>query len=837
MSGNIDEKVLFNVNATSNLTQVPVNVSNDYTINITVLPPNTITWDTAAVNLGSGGLNLGNVTGSAKLQVAGNHAGINTTCTGGDCNKFSDDWINGGEINDTNEETVMFTCDDSQIGTYNAVFDVNSTQDITPASINVSCEITQTYGTLDITITTPPELINTEVKAFKIFDINASISCQGTTGAICENISAQPRYEEQTLDYGDATDGTVIITSADTIINNYTHLTGTANSGQQDITVSSVAEFAIGDEILIVQIQDGAGTGEAGNFEYANIVNITGSTITVDVNLTNTYGSGTHDSTSSTVTQIVRIPQYFDMTINNGASITAKKWDGFSGGIVAFRTQNSLDFAGYVNVSHKGFRGGTCGTCGNGIWGTQGEGTSGIGTTSTGSNENGGGGGDASAGDGSPGSGGGYGSAGTGGQDDGIYDSFGGDTKGTTDLAKIFFGGGAGAGGDSNGGNPENVDGAGMVIIFAKEINNASVHAIGERGVAGTNGVSGSGAGGTIWLAGNIVNLEDVNASGEGAINGFNTDVGGAGGDGRIRIDYLIKTGNSEPNAGFNTSATFTETFDPITNSTNTLPFYIIGDRINTCPMTLTVGGSTCDLSWDVNVTSVDELTYEIDVNATTNYIQTPQNNSERANVTIDADPFVEITTPQNNSYSFRGEVIQATVGTNIALRAVAYYLNGNLSNETQMIPTSIDNLTWKMNISNLEHGNYNITFLYNQTISQQNTTNTHYFKVIDKMHTKINKSITTQGTDTYLVKTLIDNKMNFTEDLLAFEFVEQNMNGGSFTPANDIMNNTYISPYIGIAYGWNLTVAPLSINEINYSITSAGADYELLRQFIVGVD
>ena len=42
---------------------------------------------------------------------------------------------------------------------------------------------------------------------------------------------------------------------------------------------------------------------------------------------------------------------------------------------------------------------------------------------------------------------------------------------------------------------------------------------------------------------------------------------------------------------------------------------------------------------------------------------------------------------------------------------------------------------------------------------------------------------------------------------------------------------------YNGTILGWDLTTAPLSINQINYSITKNSNEYYLLDKFMVGLD
>jgi uncharacterized repeat protein (TIGR01451 family) len=120
-----------------------------------------------------------------------------------------------------------------------------------------------------------------------------------------------------------------------------------------------------GDLILIMQMQDGSATNfvnsaaygggmasSVGNYEYARVSAVTGSTLTLTKALTNTYIQGTQKTF-----QVIRIPQYISATL--AGSVTALPWNGSSGGVVAIDVYNDLDFNNKsINVTGQGFRGG-----------------------------------------------------------------------------------------------------------------------------------------------------------------------------------------------------------------------------------------------------------------------------------------------------------------------------------------------------------------------------------------------------------------------------------------------------------------------------------------------
>lgn len=165
------------------------------------------------------------------------------------------------------------------------------------------------------------------------------------------------RYAEVTAIVGNTISVADITTLDDTIDDHYTNDT-----------------LSPGDLILIYQAQgadfldsgDAATYGEfdyvgAGQYEFALVTGVTGNDITVEgassppyvcVGITNTY-----DTVFGSV-QVVRVPQYGNLTIQNPAIVTATPWDGVTGGIVALHVQHNLVNNGTIDVSGRGFRGG-----------------------------------------------------------------------------------------------------------------------------------------------------------------------------------------------------------------------------------------------------------------------------------------------------------------------------------------------------------------------------------------------------------------------------------------------------------------------------------------------
>lgn len=89
-------------------------------------------------------------------------------------------------------------------------------------------------------------------------------------------------------------------------------------------------------EILIIQM----GGPTAGTYEFARLRTRAGATLTLDAALTKSY-------TAANKVQVIRVPRYTSVTFNSGGFLSVGKWDGNTGGIVAFRASGtvSLDTA------------------------------------------------------------------------------------------------------------------------------------------------------------------------------------------------------------------------------------------------------------------------------------------------------------------------------------------------------------------------------------------------------------------------------------------------------------------------------------------------------------
>ncbi len=323
--------------------------------------------------------------------------------------------------------------------------------------------------------------------------------------------------------FGTGADGSLTVTSNQTINTTRTMASVNSNASQSTLNVASTAGFGINQEVLVHQTQ---GTG-AGNYEFGRIASIGSGTLTLQENLQNIYTQG-----GASRTQVIRVPNYADVTVQNGATLTAPAWDGSTGGILVFRASGTTNVAGTISASFIGYRGGAGQQC-TGAWSGEGFGGGSVFSQNP-TGHNGGG--------STAGTGGAGGGNGTPGGNPSNGSAIGGTTTGTFDLTNMVFGGGGSGGEDCiQGGNGGN--GGGMIIIFSKIITvSGAITANGQNGQnvgGGSSQPGGGGAGGSILIKGQTVTIganSVIANGGSGGVSGAGR-TGGGGGAGRIRIE------------------------------------------------------------------------------------------------------------------------------------------------------------------------------------------------------------------------------------------------------------------------------------------------------------
>lgn len=186
-----------------------------------------------------------------------------------------------------------------------------------------------------------------------------------------------------------SSDGAVVVTGANTVVNNYWPGTGSPTTSSTTATLGAARNtagptIAAGDMLLLVQVQgatistanstsyggSGGGRGyttltNTGAYEYVRALNAVG-TAGGTLSFRGLNGAGpisgyTTAASSNTAPkkrfQVILVPQYRSMTLSG--SITSLPWNGSTGGIVAFDVAGTMQFSGgSVNVAGQGFRGG-----------------------------------------------------------------------------------------------------------------------------------------------------------------------------------------------------------------------------------------------------------------------------------------------------------------------------------------------------------------------------------------------------------------------------------------------------------------------------------------------
>lgn len=354
--------------------------------------------------------------------------------------------------------------------------------------------------------------------------------------------------------FGDGRDGDLVVGTGQTITIDTIR---TNVSGENIFVFPATSDgFAVGDTVMFHQSQ---GTANAGRWEINQITAITSATSwTLAKPLLYRYDN------SNGRAQVIKVPQFHDVTVQAGGVLTAPAWDGSLGGLLFFRANGTTNINGALDMNGKGFRGGNY--AGYHQRAYSGEGFVGSNVVSPSANGNGGGGAEnASSGDAhSSGGGGGNGTSGSVGFLGHGTRGSGGNSVGDSTLTSIFLGGGGGGGvcgwercGSGTGGN-----GGGIVAFFAQNI--SVTGAISSRGTGGQNGdqggwagpgAGGGGAGGSIFIAtksGNSAsNAIDASYGAGGTVwDGGRPSESGRGGVGRIRLEYCEEfVGSANPSA------------------------------------------------------------------------------------------------------------------------------------------------------------------------------------------------------------------------------------------------------------------------------------------------
>jgi hypothetical protein len=387
-------------------------------------------------------------------------------------------------------------------------------------------------------------------------------------------ISSAARAELDRFQLGDGHSGALVASAPGTQLNRWTPLA--AGDAGMTLAVADSTGFAAGDLVLVIRVTglgaatsgDGTpidlATTDVGLWELARLTAVQGNDLHLSAPLLNAFPPNG--------TQVVTVPEYTTVTVSAGGGLTAKSWDGASGGVLAFLAQGTVTIDGALDVSARGFRGGTAVSAPDSGYGCvalddpnpakaarKGEGivSSRYGPDAGGRGNvaNGGGGGVCFNT-----SGGGGANAGRGGQAgrsvDGARDAggLGGAALVYSPLERLSFGGGGGAGQANGVLGTSGGAGGGIVFIRAARLAGAGRILAGgaDAADAGNDGAGGGGAGGTllIRLTGPAICGSVIASGGKGggtiyAVNAP-TEIhgpGGGGGGGRVLLQSSDSSG------------------------------------------------------------------------------------------------------------------------------------------------------------------------------------------------------------------------------------------------------------------------------------------------------
>lgn len=413
-----------------------------------------------------------------------------------------------------------------------------------------------------------------------------------TAFALAVTIASASRSAEDDFGVGTGADGEYIAGTANEIVNAYTPVIVAAPASATSLVVGSTAAFAAGDIALVLQVKGEDVTSHTtdppadvnaaaigvGQYDLVKVTATSATTLTVTPPLTNAF-----DESGA---QVVRVPQFTTVGIVDGASITAKAWDGVTGGVVAILARDAItgSRSGTIHANGRGFRGGNrsnpfclapcnTGNAGSGpidetTGNTGGKGESfdpraeafgpsgcGIGARASG----GGGGGHINAGGGGGGNAGPGGRGGNGWNSGAPFGGYPGAGLGARLIDRLTFGGGGGGGQQDNGparasASTVSRGGAGGGIVWARTrelIVPAAITANGSNGSnAASDGAGGAGAGGSVLVR--TVDYASCTLRANGGNGGTSAGhgPGGGGGPGRVRVELRSGTCATEAEAG-----------------------------------------------------------------------------------------------------------------------------------------------------------------------------------------------------------------------------------------------------------------------------------------------
>ena len=310
--------------------------------------------------------------------------------------------------------------------------------------------------------------------------------------------------------------------------------------------------LAEGDEVLLFVLQ-GVSADGVGRFDLGQVDTLDGTELTLSQAL--------DPLAAGDVAALQRVPSYDEVRVGSGGRLATAAWDGSTGGVLALRAARiEVEDGGVISMSGRGYRGGATGPSSN-TDGHQGESLTGEGAGggtpgqgynagSIGGVANLGGGGALITGGGGEHAGG----ATTGESWNGTAEEpAAGEEVGDAALDQPLMGSGGGGVARIYDSYGPGGAGGGVVLIWADEVvisGAGGIAAAGEDATAWTRGTwtygAGGGAGGSLWLVAETLELAEGALNAEGGAGYAEVDrPGGGGGVGRIRVDCSSVNGEA----------------------------------------------------------------------------------------------------------------------------------------------------------------------------------------------------------------------------------------------------------------------------------------------------
>ncbi|WP_224243423.1 adventurous gliding motility protein AgmC [Hyalangium gracile] len=162
---------------------------------------------------------------------------------------------------------------------------------------------------------------------------------------------------------GSGRNGPLTLGSGNSIINAYARMTAARSPGDTILAVNTTTGFGGGDLVMIIQTTGitpeppsggpaniDLSSSQVGRWELARLSGVTGTTMTMTQPLLYSY--------AATGAQVVRVPEYTNVTVQGTAALIARPWDGSIGGVLAFLATGDVTISATLTVASRGFRGG-----------------------------------------------------------------------------------------------------------------------------------------------------------------------------------------------------------------------------------------------------------------------------------------------------------------------------------------------------------------------------------------------------------------------------------------------------------------------------------------------